>query len=187
MRKILTREEHDKKDIRNKRIIGVILGLIMLLSTAGYLVMDFMGSKPEAVTYNGIEFKVNSNGRWDFELQGYSFSTLYNPYNTENVSLKLSKQASDYMGKTIYYAVDDEFSGQGGALNEILGNLAQFNIKDNPACITSNCSNSQAPLKTCNDNVFVFTASTTNKTSVEQKDNCIYFYSNGESVTFIPQ
>jgi hypothetical protein len=80
------------------------------------------------------------------------------------------------MGKTLYYAVDDEFESQNSALTEIFGNMAQFSIKENPACITSNCSNAQAPLKTCSDNVLVFASSSTNKTSVEQKDNCIYFY-----------
>ena len=60
MRKIKTREEIEKRETRNKTIVGAVLVLIMVTSTLAY---SFFSAEPEtkrkSITYNGIEFQEN--------------------------------------------------------------------------------------------------------------------------------
>ena len=41
IRKILTQEEKDRRDKRNKSILAFVIGIIMLLSTVGYAFFSF--------------------------------------------------------------------------------------------------------------------------------------------------
>ena len=182
MRKILTYKEREEKDIKNKRIIGLVLGAILLFSTVGYMIMDFLGNKPETRNYKGIEF-LNNNGFWIFKIEGYSFQTQYLPTDTENISVQVVKNIGDYADKIVYYAVDEEFSVQNEALTEILTNLNQFGTRTNPACMNENCTNPDAPIKTCDSNVIIFQESQTNSSSIKQENNCVYFYyTSGQSL-----
>ena len=78
LRKIMSQEELDKKAQRNKMIIGIVLAIIMLFSTAGYFVMDFSSSKPQSIVFNNVKFTEGSGG-WDFNFNNNAYQTLFNP------------------------------------------------------------------------------------------------------------
>ena len=64
MRKILTKEEVEKKQRKNKLIVGLVLISTMLLSTIGYAILSNEGANTiqGKIKYKGIEFIKNSNG-----------------------------------------------------------------------------------------------------------------------------
>ena len=51
IKKIVTADERKRKEKRNGIIIAVIIGTIMILSTAGYFVSDFSQQKTSKIEY----------------------------------------------------------------------------------------------------------------------------------------
>jgi len=84
MRKIVSKEDEDKKRRRNQFVVGGILVLIMVLSTLGFALQGNSGSgNVEKVIYNNFEF-VNQNGFW-FLASGDTYFVFRN--NPRQVSL----------------------------------------------------------------------------------------------------
>ena len=96
MRKIEIRAEKEKKESRNKTILGVILAGLMVLSTAGYAFFSMeRGEKNDniKVKYNNFEF-VSYGDLWQTEISGYKFYFSYLPNETRQVNIK--KTINDY-------------------------------------------------------------------------------------------
>jgi hypothetical protein len=168
----MTQKEMEERDLKKKRVIGLILGAIMLFSTLGYMVMDFLGNKPETENYNGIKF-TKENSVWLFSLNKLSFQTTFTPSQTENVTNSVKLSIGDYSNKPLYFAVDSEYGFSQEGRQEILINLQYVIMKQNLACLGENCSEDY-PIKNCeNDKVIIFKDSNTNKTSVTSDRNCV--------------
>ena len=81
MRRILSKEDEAKRKKRNQVILGIILGVVMIMSTFGFAFQNSIfggstntpGNYVNQTTYNGYTF-VNQNGLW--YIGNFSFSYL---------------------------------------------------------------------------------------------------------------
>jgi hypothetical protein len=180
IRRILSREEIQRKREKNNKIIVIILGLIMLLSSAGYFASDYASNRATSITYKNIEFKQNDYGYWDFELNNQAYSTQFNPEETLNVSIIAEKALGEYSGKTLYFESPSSQGYSEGAKSEISGNIGSFLLKSNFACLDTDCSGDY-PIKNCSmDNIIQFEQS--NNSIVKTNEKCVILeYKEGEA------
>jgi hypothetical protein len=181
MRKIMSEAEREAKDIRNKRIMGVVLGLIMLLSTAGYFVFDFSGTKTKSIDYAGIKFSQTTAGTWTFSYGGNSYETQYTPLETKNIQVTLTKTLSDYYNKPLYISANPIDYISQSSNSEILKNINTMILRASFACMDNNC-NQNYPIKDCSqDNMIIFEQSSTNSSRISQNQKCVTLtYASGD-------
>ena len=181
MQRIITREEQAKKTKRNQLIIGIILILLMAMSTVGYALSSReTKSDNNKIKYNGIEFIKNSD-YWQFTTQGYNFITKYNPKETENVSVGfVYTKLKDYADEPLYFAGNFQ-----EPIFELKRNIYPFALRIQDACMQGvNCSLESLPKKNCSsDNVIVLQESYDKKESIHQEDKCIFISANIENQT----
>jgi hypothetical protein len=175
MKKLLTKEEQDKKKKRNQLILGLVLIGLMLFSTAGYALSDREDSSSniKKINYNGIDFIKDSSDYWRFSLNGYDFITQYNPEETKEIKTLGSKLLADYNGKPLY------FSGEAvPAFSEIERNIGRFALRTSMACLSENCSGDY-PIKSCSeDNIIAIQITNDSLGDISQDTNCIFINSN---------
>jgi hypothetical protein len=173
MKKITTRKEKEKKESINKTIFGVFMVAIMVIGIGGYAFLSnpIENRVNKKITYQGIEFVLQENNMWAFEIQGYSFLTQYNPQQTENISTNFPITITNYAGKPLYFAGQDGIGKQEIAINlqELIPRLPQ------DACVQGmediKCEDDD-PIKNCSqDNIIIFKEK--NFTEITQKQNCV--------------
>ena len=173
MRKLTSRNTEDKKRKRNAWISGIVLIVIMFLSTVGYAFINFSESNSktssnEATTlkYNGLEF-TQQNGFWLLSKDNRSFIFRYNPNEVENIPAEINS-LSNLENKVLYIQSNDLI-----AKSEISANILQFVEDINNACLegSENCSASN-PIKTCQDNFIIIREG--ELSSITKKDNCVF-------------
>jgi len=173
MRRIETKKTLDKKKKRNQMLIGLALIVLMGLSVLGYSFMDQAEEDSESVEYNGLTFTAGS-GYWFFNKQNSDFMTIYNPYETENISFNTNLTLSDYSGKQLYFA---GYAGE--AYIEIARNFIQFLLKSpqKEVCLSGyniTCSD-DAPIKNCSeDNVIIIKEPENNQENIYQEGTCVF-------------
>jgi hypothetical protein len=180
MRKIVTQGEMEEKARRNKILIGSVLVILMVISTAGYAFFsgEKENSSSEKITYNGIDFVRGDSGVWAFEFQNRQFLTQYNPQETGGISSLILRSPGDYSGQPLF------FLGQSGAVREIEYNLRSIVTRTQEGCIQEyekRCNNA-TPIKNCStDNVIIIEES--NNTKITQEENCIFIEAPYENQT----
>lgn len=180
MRKIISREEKDKKRRRSQLIIGIILIGIMVLGTAGYAFSDKENTSSEKIEYNNIEF-VKNNDYWNFNLNGNNFITKYNPKETENISFLSYSSINNYANKPLYLISDFNEPNY-----EISRNLNPFVLRIQNACISEDNCAENFPIKNCSeDNVIIIKELKTEdvKENIYQQENCIFITASPENQT----
>lgn len=181
MQRIITRGEQAKKTKRNQLIIGVMLILLMAMSTVGYALSSRESeSNTDKIKYNGIEFIKNSD-YWQFTAQGSNFITRYNPKETENVSAGfVYTKLNDYANEPLYFVGNFQ-----EPIFELKRNIYPFALRIQDACMQGiNCSLESLPKKNCSlDNVIVVQESYDKRESIYQKDKCIFISANMENQT----
>jgi len=189
IRRIKPKSEEESKKRRNQLIVGGILIIIMLFSTIGYA---FIGNNDDnsngnnngsgkKIKYNGYEFN-NNNGFWVLNARRSNFVFQYNPKETEDVNVNIIsniKSINEYYNKPLYISPQDSI-----ATNEITVNLNQVAQRVQYACLEGeNCSSeSELPIKNCEDNFIIIKKDKENETSIEQKDNCVFITGNEENI-----
>lgn len=180
MQKIITQKEKDKVSHRNQLIIGLILILLMVLSTAGYALTGGEREKnnQKKIDYKGVSF-IQESEYWSFNLEGYSFITLYNPQETEDIFFLDTLGLQDYSNKPLY------FVGKGEAVYELSRNLNQFVLRMQEACLANENCSVDLPVKDCStDNVIVIKEPLKNENNrILKEDNCVYIISSLENQT----
>ena len=175
--KILTKGEKEKKDTKKKVIISIVLAVIMLFSTAGYAFFsnDESTTKTKKVTYGGLEFQGTDYGTWKFQAGNYNFETTFNPEETNNISVSISKTLSDYYEKPIYFGINNRGDISTTGNNEIWRNMYSFLERSDLSCLDENCTEDK-PIKNCSsNNVLIFRES--NESFVREEESCIFLYS----------
>ena len=169
MKKIIIREERERKERKNRTILGIILVGIMVLSSAGYAIYNTEKDDIEKINYKGTEFNLKQDNLWHFTFENKEFSTFYNPEQTENIisdNLNLNK----FYGGILYFSQDSDTEG----INEIFKNIGMFFSRIQEACIEE-CKE-DLPVKNCSDNIILIREASENL--IKQEDNCVYILAN---------
>ncbi len=183
----MSAEEIEAKDKRNKKIIVIVLGLIMLLSSLSYAFLSFeqddsgTGTTGEKVSFNGLDFSETDYGTWTFSISEYNFETKYNPEETLNISVVLTKNLQAYSNLALYFGADNLEDIETAGNSEIIQNIGGFLLKYQTSCLTINCTEN-LPIKNCStDNVIIFQKA--EKTAINENEKCIYIkYTSGDEL-----
>jgi hypothetical protein len=172
MRKIETQTDKDKKKKRNNLIVGLIMVVLIGLSSLGYAIMSRTDStSTQPVKYGNLEF-VKNNDMWITTINSKVYYFYNLPTDVENISIEGTYSLGDYSDKTAYF-VNANQAAQ--TLDETLKSIV---IRSQDACLqNATCANNELPIKDCSNNVFIFDASKT-ETKVYKKDNCIFLEGN---------
>lgn len=172
----MTQDLKEKKDTRNKIIIGIILVGLMILSTAGYAFYNTDSESVKKIKYYDTEFVLGEDGLWHSTIQGYGFSTQYNPTEVENISINLNLNLDSYTNKPVYFSFESNPKG----IDEIIRNLGTFVERSQLSCLDGEKCEGDLPVKNCTDNVIIIKEGT-NK--ITQEDNCVYIFGNYSEIT----
>ncbi len=172
IRKIQTQEEMDRKAQRNKTLVGVIMVLLIVVSSAGYAIMsreDSSGGN-EKVKYGNLIFaKINGYWQTSFNNKILFFNSL--PKDLENVTINGTIAIDNYYGKNVYIVNSNQ------AVVNLAAALEGVALKVQEACIDeTECITKNLPLKDCTENLIVYLPA--DETSVEKVDNCVYLKGN---------
>ncbi len=188
IRRLISADEKERIEKRNKLIIVIILGTIMLISSASYAFMSFEGENSgvtvEKISVNGVELSKTEYGTWKFTTQGRDFETRYNPQETTNVSIVLTKSLQNYANLPLYLGIDSREDLATSGNTEIISNIGTLLMKYQESCLTKNCTEN-LPIKNCSENnVIIFKEINETKTSqIKENANCVYIdYKNQEEL-----
>lgn len=167
MRRIETEQERENRQKRNKWILGIILIIIMLGSTAGYAFSLISGSSSGA---QGSQELPNGepyfDGRsWIVQKEGKLFALSSSLEDTQNISVSISAKTSDYIGIPVYIASSNLVVEQ-----EIAGFMQNYASRVQRACY--GVCEEELPEKDCTSNLVVWVES--NESRVRQEDKCIF-------------
>ena len=172
MKRIQTRAEFEKREMRNKRLIGIVIIALMTLSTAGYAF--FSGdrvSTSQKIKYNNIDFLLQDDGKWHFVLDNTEFATYFNPEEVKNITVKGNMALADYSSLPLYL----HFENNNEIQNEILYNLDGIYLRANPFCFSNeNCSWVE---KSCYDDNLIITKESS-MSLISKTNKCVYLYYN---------
>ena len=182
MRKIISREEVEKKRKRNQLIVGIVLIGVMVFGTLGYAFQGLgegkndNGGDGKVVEYNRYSF-TESGGYWSLGLGDLNFLFKYNPEQIERIGGD-SGVVTKYSGKPLYI-----YSESDTAKMEILRNIQYFPQRIQNACPKNKVCEDNIPLKTCEDNFIIIEES--ESSVLKQEGNCTFISGNGEEVVKI--
>lgn len=177
MRKIISKHEENRRNRKNRLIMGFVLIFGMFFSVVGFSFGGFSGGhlfgrgtttndNSNRVNYNGFEF-VNQNGLWVSNIGGFNFVFRYNPNQVEK-SYSQIKPIDNYYQKPLYI-----YSENPDAETEIYVNLGQVVLRTQTACLEGlECKNENLPIKTCEDNFIIIKED--NTTGIIQEENCVF-------------
>ncbi|MBI2630305.1 hypothetical protein HYW76_04325 [Candidatus Pacearchaeota archaeon] len=175
MRKIITQEEREKKESRNKVIISVVIGVILILSSVGYAFYQSDSKTTQKIDYNGIRFSLLDDGLWHAVINENSYAFSFNPQETENISANINYNLDSYTGKPLYFSYDSPGEG----VQEIIRNIGGVAERYQSACVEE-CE-LDFPVKKCTeDNIIIIKDS--NVTRIKQTDKCIYIFAKPEDI-----
>jgi len=177
VRKIMTREQIEKRDRNKKIIISAILVAIMIFSSAGYAFFsnDSTTTKAEKITYGGTEFIKTDYGAWQFTKNSYQFETKFTPNDTTNISTQISKTLTSYYQKPLYFGVNSKEDISVSEESEIIRNMGNIIERYDRSCLNENCTEDK-PIKDCfSNNVIIFKES--NESVIRTEEGCIVLYS----------
>ena len=171
MRPLQTQAEIEKREKRNKTIIGIVIITLLVLSTAGFALNGVGIGDSNQQPSNGAPYY---NGQ--YWIYGQAGQESYFTYQKEDINFSaslLNKGLSDYYGGIIY--IDSQDST---VLNEIAINLRRYSSSIKEACYGA-CDR-DLPEKTCEENLIVFKESENQIIREEQK--CVFIYGNLKTV-----
>ncbi len=165
MRKLETDFEREKRGKRNRLILGIMLVILMLGSTAGYA-FSLIGGDDTGNQVKSPGEPYYDGSSWIVEKNGNVFSFQYGPDEVKDVVIDVNLVLSDYAGKPVYIV---------GENNEIAGEISRFMqyyaSRIQKACYGP-CDVPDLPEKTCSDNLIIWNDSDAN--SVRQEEKCIF-------------
>lgn len=163
MRKIETANEIAKKTAKRKRIGGIFIIALLLLSTLGFAI-NGVGINSEEPTQEGLIF---DGQYWNYYLGGeiiYRFAHGLNELNFTNVNF--DKTLADFGGKSVYIDSENNIGTQ-----EIALNLGRHAAKIGEACYGA-CERDLQELTCDTPNILIVIKS--NYTGVIQENNCLF-------------
>ena len=181
IKKIVSKEEQERKKRTRNFLIGMVLVLIMLFSTAGYAInvaFSTQGTKANIVKYKDIDFVKDDAGLWEFQYNGQKFMTKYNPLELNDTKVSTGLTLANYKDQVLYY----EFNESQEGVRELLTNLWDLNQVPKRiwrACLTDNCT-IDVPVKSCSDDKIIsFKIPLKDENErVYKQENCVFIVAN---------
>ncbi len=172
MRKIKSKEDIEKRQNIKAWVVGGVLIALMVLSPLGFSLFNRGGggNNPDKIEYQGFEFVRNQNGYWKVEIDGETFTTRYNPLETENISMDFIFSRSYFYNKPLYYVYGNE-----NAMNEFLYNLGRFSERAQEVCLENKKCRGEFVIKNCSSNVIVFNENNVSESiKIYKEQNCVF-------------
>lgn len=174
MRRILSIEELAEKEKKNKRIGGIVIIALLVLSTLGFALSSFGGNSnnnsdlKEGFSYNGQNWVYTSG------TQKYYFTNHPDEINT---SLEgLTKSLGYFAGRQIY--IDSELSG---GLQEIYNTLGTYTEKINEVCYGP-CERDLPEMECSIDGEPMIIIRENETEKFIEQDNCVFINGNMKTV-----
>lgn len=174
IRKIISKQDEEKKRKRNQIIMSILLALIMILSTLGYSFGTNTSQKEKTIKYNNYEFTY-LDGLWNVNIGENIFSFAINPSNSYNVTSNINALTS-YYGKPLYL-----YSENSNAEDEINNNLNSIASEITYACLNGENCDAGLPKKTCSDNFIIIKEA--NISGIYQNNGCVFISGGFENLT----
>ena len=172
MRNIKTAEIQAREAKTKKIIVGVVLISLMVVSTAGYSLMQGDDSDDDSnVEENGLVF-YRQNEAWMTSINGETFGFQYLPSEVANIPVEGHYDLSSYSGQLLYYTSLSE-----GAI-EILNNIGRHTLRYQGACLNETTCEDDLPTKNCWSNIIITEVG--NETRIYNNQSCVYLV--GDSV-----
>lgn len=177
MRKIVSKQEADKKKRRNQFIVGGVLIMVMFLSVMGYAFQNSIisgntqtsSNSTQTITYNGVQFS-NQNGFWVLQTENNRFVFTYNPSEIPASNLaNLTKTMSDFSGKPLYV-----YSNDTNSESELT-----FNMKSIASNVYTEKMSNMSLGPNCAYNSIIIENGTE---GVKENQNCIFISGQGEGL-----
>ena len=173
MRKLESAEIIERKNKRNKVILGIVIIGLMVISTLGFAVLQGFGVTQDnsgKLDYNGLEFVQDQNGYWQTNTQGVNLITAYNPEETSGINLTIETNINDFNNKPLFF-VSDNYE----AMNELVRNIGILSSRFQEVCLKGEKCEFDYVEKTCDDNIIIIREM--NETKTYKEENCIFIES----------
>lgn len=183
LRRIETAAEREKKERNRSVIIGLILVILMILSTAGYAIRQ--EKQQENLKYKDFVFFRGENG-WQLQ-KPFALLTRFNPKEVESIPCNCRMQKQDFENQEIYFVAFN--SDEKTAATELLKNLPVFRTQ--LACLEGEENKTgceDLPIKNCFDDriIIINEIMDENKTvspEAYQQNKCLFINSNSDNIT----
>jgi hypothetical protein len=155
----------ERRNNRNKRIIGIVIIALLVLSTAGFALTGLGGNLGSTDTTLPDGEVVYNGQYWIYSVSGQQFYFTHKKEDVNIESFTFNKGFADFAGKPLY--IDTESPA---VLNEVSLNLGRFVTKMQEVCYGS-CDR-DLPEKDCSENLISFKESQT--ASIREQENCVF-------------
>jgi hypothetical protein len=168
MRRIGSKAEDERKEKIKRRIVGISLLSIMVLSVFGIMISSIGVNKnnPGQITYKGTIF-LNQQERWFFSKSNIEFTIMNSPENLTEIPMENMNPIDYYSGKPLYLSSTDK-----SLESEVYYNLQSIASRIQSGCLNNTKCDGDFPIKTCEDNFIIIEES--NETSITQDLNCVF-------------
>ena len=168
MRRIGSKAEDERKEKIKRRIIGISLLSIMVLSVFGIMIdsIGFNKTNPDQISYRGTTF-LKQQERWFFSKDQVSFAIMNSPENLTDIPMENMNLLAYYSGSPLYINLINN-----SLESEIYYNLQTVASRIQYGCLNSTTCNGDFPIKTCEDNFIIIEES--NETSITQEQSCVF-------------
>ncbi len=177
LKRIESREEIEKRNARKQMAAGIILVAIMVISTAGYAIVD--RTKEQAILYKGNKFLRAGSG---WQLSNSFITTRFLPSEVDEIQCNCISSAQEFADRQIYLVAFTD--SERIAADEVLRNL-QF-LRVQRACLQEEQNNTgceELPLKSCDDDTLLIIKTVKNTTMVYEEGKCILIEAPSENLT----
>lgn len=168
MRRIISKQESEKKEKAKRWIISILLLSIMVLSVFGIIVdsIGFSKNTSGEIKYNGITFTYQQE-RWFFTKDNQNFVIANSPENLTEINAENLNSIGAYYGKPLYLSLEDK-----SLESEISYNLYNIVNRMQYGCLNEEKCSGDYPVKTCEENFIILEEA--DETSITQEQNCVF-------------
>lgn len=166
MRKIGSEQDIERRRIRNVRIGGIIMLLLLVLSSVGYAFITQVesGGSGANTSQNGVQYSGNT-----INYNGQQITLLNQIDDLKNINVNINFDLNNYYQKPLY--ID---SLNPGIVSEISSTLGVYTLRAQQACY-GKCDRN-LPEKDCSENMIIWKES--NESKITQNQNCVFIEGN---------
>lgn len=173
MSNIRSLKDSSQSEQRRKRIGGIVIVALLLLSTVGFA-LSIVGFGGNAGVDDEIQGFSHNGQYWVYTVGSQKYYFTYHPSEI-NITSEIDKTLADFGGRQVY--IDSEITG--GA-QEIYNSLGLYAGKINEACYGS-CDR-DLPEKSCSDAEALIVLRESEIESITENESCVFVSGNLRTV-----